>query len=53
MSNQSPNDLVVNPAPHITGSMSKNRMMQYTFFAILAVTIVSIALWSEVTTPSG
>ncbi len=53
MSNQSPNDLVVNPAPHITGSMSKNRMMQYTFFAILAVTVVTIALWSEVTTPSG
>jgi Na+-translocating ferredoxin:NAD+ oxidoreductase subunit D len=53
MSNQSPNDLVVNPAPHITGSMSKNRMMQYTFFAILAVTVVTSALWLEVTTPSG
>jgi electron transport complex protein RnfD len=53
MSNESPNDLVVKPAPHITGPMSKNRMMQYTFFAILAVTIVSAALWSQVTTPSG
>jgi electron transport complex protein RnfD len=27
--------------------------MQLTFFAILAVTIVSSALWSQVTTPSG
>jgi Na+-translocating ferredoxin:NAD+ oxidoreductase subunit D len=53
MSNESSKDLTVNPAPHITGSMSKNRLMQYTFFAILAVTIVSIALWSDVTTPSG
>jgi electron transport complex protein RnfD len=53
MSNESPNDLVVKPAPHITGPMSKNRMMQFTFFAILAVTVVSSLLWSEVTTPSG
>jgi electron transport complex protein RnfD len=28
-------------------------MMQYTFFAILAVTVVSAALMSQVTTPSG
>jgi len=47
------NELVVNPAPHIHGPMTKNRMMQYTFFAILATIIVSIALWSPVTTPSG
>lgn len=53
MSNQSPNDLVVKPAPHITGPMSKNRLMQYTFFAILAVLVVSAALWSQTTTPSG
>ncbi len=53
MSNESSNELVVNPAPHIHGTMTKNRMMQYTFFAILAVTIVSAALWSQVTTPSG
>src|SRR3990172_8918224 len=53
MSNESSKDLTVKPAPHITGPMSKNRMMQYTFFAILAVTIVSAALWSQVTTPSG
>jgi H+/Na+-translocating ferredoxin:NAD+ oxidoreductase subunit D len=53
MSNESSNELVVNPAPHIHGPMTKNRMMQYTFFAILATLIVSIALWSQVTTPSG
>jgi electron transport complex protein RnfD len=33
--------------------MTKNRLMQYTFFAILAVLIVSAALWSQVTTTSG
>jgi electron transport complex protein RnfD len=53
MSNESSNELVVNTAPHIHGTMTKNRMMQYTFFAILAVTIVSTALWTQVTTPSG
>jgi electron transport complex protein RnfD len=53
MSNESSNELVVNPAPHIHGPMTKNRMMQYTFFAILAVMVVSAALWSQVTTPSG
>lgn len=51
MSNES--QLVVNPAPHIHSPMTKNRMMQYTFFAILATIIVSAALWSQVTTPSG
>lgn len=53
MSNESSNELVVNQAPHIHGQMTKNRMMQYTFFAILATIIVSAALWSQVTTPSG
>ena len=47
MSNESPQDLVVKSAPHITGTMSKNRLMQYTFFALLAVTVVSAALWSS------
>ena len=50
MSNETSN---VNPAPHIHGPMTKNRIMQYTFGAILAVTIVTIALWTQVTTPSG
>jgi Na+-translocating ferredoxin:NAD+ oxidoreductase subunit D len=53
MSNESSNELVVNTAPHIHGSMTKNRMMQYTFFAILAVLIVSAALWSQDVTKSG
>ena len=53
MSNANSNELVVNPAPHIHGPMTKTRMMQYTFFAILAVMIVSIALWSQSTTQSG
>ncbi len=53
MSNETSTELVVQPAPHITTSMSKNRLMQYTFFAILAVTIVSAATWSSVITPSG
>jgi len=47
------NEQVVKPAPHITAPMTKTRMMQFTFFAILAVTIVSAALWSQVTTTSG
>ena len=50
MSNENSN---VNPAPHIHGPMTKNRMMQYTFVAILATLIVSMVLWSSVTTPSG
>ncbi len=53
MSNENSTELVVNQAPHIHGPMTKNRIMQLTFFAILAVTIVSSALWSQVTTPSG
>jgi hypothetical protein len=53
MSNETSNELIVNPAPHVHGTMTKNRMMQYTFFAILAVTIVSVALWTQITTPSG
>jgi electron transport complex protein RnfD len=53
MSNESSNELVVNPAPHIQGTMSKNRLMQYTFLAILAVIIVTAAIWSQVITPSG
>jgi len=50
---ESSNELVVKPAPHISAPMTKTRLMQYTFFAILAVTIVSAATWSQVTTPSG
>jgi electron transport complex protein RnfD len=53
MSNETSKELVVNPAPHINAPMTKTRLMQYTFFAILAVLIVSAAIWSQVTTPSG
>jgi len=53
MSNESSNEIVVKPAPHITGTMSKNRLMQYTFIAILAVLVVSAALWSQTTANSG
>ena len=50
---ESSSELVVKPAPHISAPMTKTRLMQYTFSAILAVTIVSAAVLSQVTTPSG
>jgi electron transport complex protein RnfD len=50
---ESSNELVVKPAPYISAPMTKTRLMQYTFFAILAVTVVSAAILSQVTTPSG
>jgi electron transport complex protein RnfD len=53
MSNENSSELVVKPAPHIHGPMTKNRIMQLTFFAILAVTIVSAVLLYQITTPSG
>ena len=53
MSNENSTELIVNQAPHIHGPMTKNRIMQLTFFAILAVTIVSSVVLSPVTTPSG
>jgi len=53
MSTESSNELIVKNAPHINGPMSKNRMMQYTFVALLIITAVSAGLWSQVTTPSG
>lgn len=49
MSNESSSELVVKSAPHISGPMSKNRMMKFTFVALLIITAVSAALWSEVT----
>ncbi len=52
MSNENPQDLVVNPAPHIAGTMSKNRLMQYTFSALLAITIISAILWWSTTAPT-
>jgi electron transport complex protein RnfD len=53
MSNENPQDLIVKPAPHITGTMSKNRLMQYTFTALLAITIITAILWWSTTTPTN
>jgi electron transport complex protein RnfD len=53
MSKESSTDLVVSPAPHITGTMSKNRLMLYTFVALLIIAAVSTVMWWPVTTPSG
>jgi electron transport complex protein RnfD len=39
------NELVVEPAPHITGPMTKNRLMQYTFVALLILVGVSFFSW--------
>ena len=53
MSNENPQDLVVNPAPHIAGTMSKNRLMQYTFSALLAITIITAILWWSTIAPTN
>ena len=34
-------ELVVEPSPHITGPMTKNHLMQYTFIALLILVGVS------------
>ncbi|MCW3995448.1 MAG: RnfABCDGE type electron transport complex subunit D [Candidatus Bathyarchaeota archaeon] len=39
--------------PKEYSTMTKDRLMLYTFIALLAITIVTGALWSQVTTPSG
>jgi electron transport complex protein RnfD len=38
-------ELVVEPAPHVTGPMTKNRLMQYTFVALLILVGVSFFSW--------
>ena len=52
MNNESSNELTVKPAPHILGPMSKKRMMQYTFAALIVLTIITAALWMQVITPT-
>ncbi len=52
MSNES-NELVVKSAPHITGTMSKTRLMQYTFGALIAITIITAILWWPVMCPTN
>ena len=39
--------------PKDYSSMTKDKLMLYTFIALLAITVVSAALWSQVTTVSG
>ncbi len=53
MSQESSNDLTVKPGPHITGTMSKNRLMIYTFSALLIITAVSAVIWSAEKSPDG
>ncbi|MCL2172251.1 MAG: RnfABCDGE type electron transport complex subunit D [Candidatus Bathyarchaeota archaeon] len=56
MTNQSsvekPKDLVVSPPPQINGTMSKTRVMTYTFIALLIITIATAAIWWPVMTPT-
>jgi electron transport complex protein RnfD len=52
MSNESTNELVVKSAPHITGAMSKKRLMQYTFIALLIITIITAIIWWPVPSPT-
>jgi Na+-translocating ferredoxin:NAD+ oxidoreductase RnfD subunit len=53
MSQESSTDLTVKSAPHITGEFSKNRLMLYTFSALLLITIITAVLWSAEKTPNG
>lgn len=45
-------DLVVAPAPHISGAMSKNRLMLYTFAALMVITVITAVLWWHVPVPT-
>ena len=39
--------------PKEYSSMTKNKLMTYTFFALLILTVITAALWSTEKTPSG
>ncbi|MDR2203008.1 MAG: RnfABCDGE type electron transport complex subunit D [Nitrososphaerota archaeon] len=56
MTNQSsvekPKDLVVSPPPQINGTMSKTRVMTYTFVALMIITVITAAMWWPVMTPT-
>jgi electron transport complex protein RnfD len=39
--------------PKEYSNMTKDKLMTYTFFALLILAIVSAGIWSQVTTPSG
>jgi len=45
-------DLVVESAPHITGDMSKTRLMTYTFVALMIITVITAILWWPITEPT-
>jgi electron transport complex protein RnfD len=49
---EKPKDLVVSPPPQINGTMSKTRVMTYTFVALMIITIVTAALWWPAMTPT-
>ena len=53
MSKENPQDLVIKSAPHITGTMSKNRLMQYTFVALLVITAITAILWWSTPSPTN
>ncbi|MCL2642040.1 MAG: RnfABCDGE type electron transport complex subunit D [Candidatus Bathyarchaeota archaeon] len=57
MTNQSsvekPKDLVVSPPPQINGTMSKTRVMTYTFAALMIITIITAVIWWPVMTPTA
>ncbi len=48
---ENPEELVVKPAPHMTGTMSKTRLMTYTFVALLIITVITAILWWPITEP--
>ena len=48
---EKPKDLVVESAPHITGDMSKARLMTYTFVALLIITVITAILWWPISEP--
>ncbi len=51
-SSEKPKDLVVEPPPHITGTISKTRLMTYTFAALLIITVITAILWWPVSSPT-
>ncbi|MCL2690654.1 MAG: RnfABCDGE type electron transport complex subunit D [Candidatus Bathyarchaeota archaeon] len=48
---EKPKDLVVSSPPQITGTMSKTRVMTYTFVALLIITIITAIMWWPVMAP--
>ena len=39
--------------PKEYSSMTKDKLMTYTFFAVLIITVITAAIWSAEKTPSG